>query len=191
MNQVTKIEKLLLTRQKVFSLQDISVLWQIQDRRKLLEIIKYYLRTGKLKALRRGLYVIDDSYSKFEIAQKTIPLSYISLYTALAKYGISFQVYVDIHCVSLASRFITVDNVNYRYHKISSEIFLNSMGIIKENNYMIASPERAVCDTLYFYPKSAFDELSMLSKDKLLETVMIYNNKSLVLKVKKMIKDYL
>lgn len=191
MNQTTKIEKLLLTQQKVFSLQDISILWQIQDRRKLLEIIKYYLRVGKLKALRRGLYVTQDSYSNFEIAQKIIPLSYISLYTALAKHGISFQAYTDIHCVSLVSRYIRLNDFNYRYHKLNSEIFLNPMGINKENNYAIADPERAVCDTLYFYPKSAFDELSIISKDKLLETARIYNNKSLVLTVNKLIKDCL
>ena len=44
MSELKKIELLIASRQSVFTTQDLGLVWQIADRRKLFEIIKYYLR---------------------------------------------------------------------------------------------------------------------------------------------------
>ena len=190
MKQVTKFESLILSQKNIFSLQDINAVWKIASRKKLLELIKYYIRTKRLMPLRRGLYAINTNFSELEIAQKLIPLSYISLYTALGIHGINFQYYQVIHSIAIASKKITSKNCNFIFHQIKTDIFYNATGLINEGHYTIASPERAICDTLYLYPQASFDNLSAISKNRLKKVIHIYENKRLLKSIHKLIKDY-
>ncbi len=186
---MTKLEKLILSDKNIVTIQDLSVIWNIDDRRKLLEAIKYYVRKGRLKIIRRGVYGASDSYDNFELAQKINPLSYISFYTALSYHGISFQFYETIHSMAQNTKNISAGGSIFSYHKIKSDIFFNSLGIEKMKRYMIASPERAVCDTLYLKSRIAFDNIMKLNVKKLLDISKIYNNKRLETDIKSIVKD--
>jgi predicted transcriptional regulator of viral defense system len=94
---MSKIAQLYQTKKNIFTIQDLGVIWQQDQRSKLIESIKYYLRKGPLKKIQRGLYYLGEDYDNFELAQKIIPASYISFYTALAKHGIIFQYYKTKH----------------------------------------------------------------------------------------------
>lgn len=48
MNNQTNIEKLITSGKKVFTTDDLAVIWQISDRDKLIQRIKYYLRNHRL-----------------------------------------------------------------------------------------------------------------------------------------------
>ena len=77
----------------------------------------------------------------------------------------------------------------FYYHKIATDILLNQNGIIREKLYTIASPERAVCDSLYLDKRISFDNLGGLDANKLRELSLIYKNKRLVCDVNNLIKE--
>lgn len=183
-----KIELLIASGQSVFTTQDMGLLWQISDKRKLFEVIKYYLRSKRLKSIYKGLYTLPEirTPTPNEIAQKLVPLSYISLATALAHHGINFQYDSAVHSVSLTCRRYEINGQAYAYHKIKDFVFFDQAGLEKGTTYTVASPERAVCDTLYFFPAWSFDNLDKINKEKLLELGAIYRNKALARRVKKL-----
>lgn len=182
---MTKIALLLRSNQNIFTAQDLSVFWNVNTKKKLWENIKYYLRTGALIQLKRGLYCLEEKKNEFELAQRVFSPSYVSFYTALAANGIVFQYYSTIHSMAQKTRTIKIKDQIFKYHQIKPEVFLNPLGIEKKKNYLIAGKERAICDSLYLVPSLAFDNLSDLNKEKLLIIAKIYGNKKLEKEIKK------
>lgn len=187
---MTKIESLLVSKKNLFSLQDLAVIWKVQESKKLKEQIKYYLRKGRLHQIKRGIYSLKKEYSDLDLAQKLIPLSYITFHTALSIQGINFQYYTEIHSSSLKSRRIKVDNKIFVYHKIPQQAFYNDLELLKKATYTIASPERAIVESLLFVSKMGFDHIDNIDKDKLIKIAKIYENKRLEARVKELIKQY-
>ena len=183
---MTKIEKLLSTRKSVFTVDDLSVLWQQPNRRKLWAVIRYYLRVGKLIKIHSGIYALG-SFTPFEVAQKLITPSYISFHTALGIHGINFQLYQTIHNVALISKTITTKGQQYTYHQMKDNIFFNEIGLIKEDVYSIASPERAICDSIYLSPHITFDNLDDIDLDKLQTIASIYQRQTLLKRIKQIL----
>ena len=160
------------------------------ERNKLLELIKYYVRKGRFKTIKRGIYFVGKQYNKFELAQKIIALSYISLRTALGVHGLVFQYQSTIECISLKSRNLTIGKQKISYHKIKADIFFNSLGLEQKENYVIASMERAICDSMYFYPNISLDHVpSKIDIKKLRQISKIYDNKSLEKRISQFIKQ--
>ena len=111
-NQITNIEKLATSGKKVFTIEDLAVLWQIPERRKLIERIKYYLREKRLIHIAKGVYAYGQDYTSMDVAQKLVPLSYISLYTASQLHGLTFQYYTSVYSISLRSKTYTIQDSN-------------------------------------------------------------------------------
>lgn len=185
---MTKIEKLLISKKTVFSVDDLAVLWSMSERKKLWESIKYYLRIGKLTKVYSGTYVLNPDYSELELAVKLFYPTYISFHTALGIHGINFQHYQSIHSMALASKKIKVGQKTFVYHQLRDEVFFNETGVEKNNNYRLASPERAVCDSLYLAPSMTLDVLDEVNFDRLLRLVEIYKNKSLQKRVLELVE---
>jgi hypothetical protein len=184
----TKAEALLRSGENIFNLQNLSVLWNIANQSKLIELVKYYKNTGRLIQIRNGIYAKNANYSPLELAQKAIPLSYITGLTALNQYGMSFQYYDFTECSSLSSRKLKIGNHNLIYHKLPSIVFFNPLGLEQKEGYIIASPERAVCETLLFYPGSGIERVEELNQNKLLQIASIYQNGRLFRRIQKLIK---
>jgi len=55
-----------------------------------------------------------------------------------------------------------------------------------QQGYAIASAERALCDRVYLTPGYYFDNLRSINRDKVEEIASIYNNKRLLLEIKKL-----
>jgi hypothetical protein len=187
---MTKIEKLILSGKSVFNLQDLAVLWEITDRVQLVEIVKYYLRNQRFSSIRRGLYTLNENYSELDLAQKLVPLSYLTFHTALNFYGINYQFYNQTHSSSLVSKTLEIGDKTFTYHKLKPDIFYNQIGLVQKDNYTIASPERAICESFLFANSPAFDHLNQVSKTELLKVSQIYGNLSLEKKIQKLIKLY-
>lgn len=188
---MTKIEILLASNQTVFTTQNLAVLWDIPEVKKLWEVIKYYTRAAKIRLIKRGIYVLIDPnkpYTPFELAQKIIPISYISLSSALSVAGIRFQYDTQIYAMAAKSKTYHVDRVTIRYHQIKESILLHPLGLVQKENYVIASPERAIGDTLYLYPKTGFDNLHEINTDRLREVAPIYGNKRVEADIKTLIR---
>ena len=186
--KITIMEKLLLSGKKVFTISDLAVIWQISERRKLIERIKYYLRMNRFIHVYKGVYAYGSDYTPLDIAQKLIPLSYISLYTTSQMYGLTFQFYSSIYCVSLKSKKYTINKQSYIYSKVKETIFYNPIGLINNGRYIMADKERTICDCLYVFPGFAFDNLKGIDTEKLYALSRIYNNKRLEREVDGIIK---
>ena len=175
--------------QTVFSLKEISMLFPGFIYKNLKSKLSYFVSTGKLKRLRKGIYA-KENYNFLELANKIYTPSYISLETVLEKEGIVFQKYKTVFVSSYLSRRIKVENQEIFYRKIKDEILLNSLGINEENYYFIASKERAFLDAVFLYKDYHFDNLRPLDWEKIKEIEKIYSSKVLVKRVTQYYKIY-
>ena len=191
MTKMTKIENLILSGKNIFSLQDLAVQWNIVEHRKLVELVKYYLRQKRILPIKKGLYSINKSYSDLELAQKLVPISYVSYHTALSFYGVNFQFHSEIHSCSLKSKTIQIGEKKFVYHKIPDQVFYSGVGLVQENNFTIANLERTICDSLLINKNIGFDHLDNINAEKLIEISKIYKNKRLENSLNKLTKQQL
>jgi len=180
MIQRSKIEQLLESNQKVFSIEDLAHIWSENDFVKVKELAGYYADNNRIFRIKNGLYSVIEKPDILEVAQHLVSPSYISYHTALSIHGINFQFYSDIHCISHRKRIIKVQGSTVIYHQIKPEILFNPIGIMAEKGYNLASPERAMCDSLYLSPGLGFDNLNKINVETLFEIAEIYSNKTLV-----------
>jgi len=167
------------SKKTVFSMNDLILIWK-EENKDLVKLRAHrYLKAGKLKSIRRGFYVKNDDYDKDELATKIYKPSYISFETVLGRAGVTFQYYESILVASYLSREITVNNQKYIYSKIKDTVLTNSIGIEHNDNYSIATPERAFLDILYLHKTYHFDNLSPLNWEKVYEILPIYNSKKM------------
>jgi len=152
--------------------------------------LNYYVNAGKLIRIRRGLYVKDKNYDKYEFATRILRPSYVSFETVLGSVGMTFQYYSQIFVASYIKRDIICDGQEYTFRKINKTILINPAGIDQGGEYSIASKERAFLDTIYRSKDYHFDNLSPLDWDKVFEILPIYNNKRMSKKVQKYYKHY-
>jgi len=179
------ILKLIRSKNTVFTTNDICLLWGESNASFVKKKIYRYLKAGKIYSIRRGIYAKDRDYNKYELATKIYTPSYISFETVLAKAGVIFQLYGQIFVASYLTREIIADGQNYSFKRIKESILINKIGIDIENNYYIASPERAFLDVIYLNKDYHFDNLINIDWDKVYEILPIYGgNKRMGKKVK-------
>lgn len=174
------------SKNSVFSVKDIALLWGESNTELVKMRIYRYTKAYKLHSIRRGLYAKDKNYKKNELATKVYTPSYISFETVLGKAGVTFQYYSQIFVASYLTREITADEQTYSYRKIRESILTNNAGIEHKDNYSIATPERAFLDVVYLNKNYHFDNLSVLDWNKVMEILPIYSNK----RMEKEVKDY-
>ena len=175
---------LLRSNKTIFSTKEIALLWNEENSAAVRNRLNDYVKNGKLIRLRRGLYSKDKNYDKFELAVNIYTPSYISFETVLYKAGAIFQYYNSIFVASYLTRDVNVDNQKYSYRKIKDTILTNQSGIKRNNNYYIASPERAFLDVVYLNKGYHFDNLSPIEWDKVFEILPVYKNKAMEKRVK-------
>jgi len=175
---------LLRFNKTIFSTKEIALLWNEENSVAVRNRLNDYVKNGKLIRLRRGLYSKDKNYDKFELAVNIYTPSYISFETVLYKAGAIFQYYNSIFVASYLTRDVNVDNQKYSYKKIKDTILTNQSGIKRNNNYYIASPERAFLDVVYLNKGYHFDNLSPIEWDKVFEILPVYKNKAMEKRVK-------
>ncbi len=155
------IKKLLRKKrgQTVFTLSDIAAITNKEADENLISNIHYYVKTGQLIRLSKGIYALDKEYSIWEFANRLRKPSYISFYTILQKEGIVFQPYYTIFLASNRSEEIKKGKEIFRYRKLKNDILLNTMGIVEENGVTVATQERALLDKVFLDGEEYFDNL--------------------------------
>lgn len=174
------------SKSTVFTVNEIALLLGDLNRDNLKARINYYVKTGKLLSLRKGIYA-KRGYNPLELAVKVFTPSYVSLETVLEGEGVIFQKYDTIFAVSYLSRAITVDSRRFRYRRIREDILINKEGVELKGGYAIATKERAFLDVLYLYKNYYFDNLDVLDKDIIREMLEIYKSNTLKEKVEDII----
>lgn len=190
MNKGDFISALLRRGQSVFSSKEIALLWGDTADTAFRKRLSSYVKSKKLHAIRKGIYAKDKQYDRFELATKIHSPSYVGFETVLAMHGIIFQKHDRIFVASYQTREIKCDGNIFSFKKIKDQILMNPLGIIQENNYSIASLERAFLDTLYLNKNYHFDNLSALDQKKVEELLKIYENKRMGKTVEKLFKNF-
>ena len=182
-SNMNKIARVQASSKKVFSAQDLGVLWGYSDETKLFETIKHYVRTGQIYALARGLYsknkyseqdLRNDERLQYEIANKLVPNSYVSLWSVLKKEGVVFQYYDEVYSVAERSVERVVLDVKFVYKQVKGSVLLCDLGINNDGGIRLASRERAMGDTVYLYPSVQFEQMENINVKFLAEIRKIY-----------------
>ncbi len=177
---------LMRAKNTVFTTDDVSLIWGEPDTSFVRKKIYRYLKAGKIYSIRKGIYAKDRSYDKYELATRIFTPAYVSFETVLGQSGVTFQYYGQIFVASYLTREIKVDGQKYSYRKIKDSILTNSAGIEAEENYSIASPERAFLDVVYLNKDYHFDNLIGMDWDKVHEILLAYGgNKRMERKIKR------
>jgi len=173
----------------VFKLNDIAMLTGETNFEALNKKLNYYVRTGKILNLRKGIYA-KLNYNLEELACRIFLPSYISLEYVLQKSGVVFQYSSEITSVSYLSRNVEINNQAFSFRKIKNNLLMNTLGIIQnQNSVNIATPERALLDMLYLNANYHFDNLNSLDKSLLINLLPLYNSKTISQRLNKIIND--
>lgn len=147
-------------------------------------LLKRYKNKGYIKNPKRNLYFFPDNPpSAFSLAYKMYAPSYISFETALSLYGIIPEVtYSVVSATSKPTREFIFEKIMYKYLKIKTPAFT---GYTKKGDYLIADPEKALVDYLYFVAvegKTLNDRLdiSKLNFQKIMWYAALFQNNNLV-----------
>ncbi len=165
-NDIKKIDELYFTYQDVAKILSIS-----EDSARVL--CARYVKQKYLIRLKRNFYILKERWDsitpnqRFELANILQVPSYISLVTALSFYEYTTQVQQKfIESISLYRTFTKdIEGVVFNYSKIKNDFYFN---FSKKNNIFIASPEKALIDSLYLSYLGKYNlDLSSLNLEKI------------------------
>ena len=172
------LRKLFNSGKTVFSSEDLGKILEIINKNYLKVVLSRLAKRSDLTRIKKGLYVINEHYNNFELANKLKRPSYISIETVLFNNNVIFQDYSKkITSVANNSYKETIKGVDFFYYKIKDEILTNPSGLVFDDNFVIASIERAVCDMIYLSKNFYFDNLENINKNRLKEISQIYNKR--------------
>lgn len=174
------IARLYASSKAILTVKDIALIWEEANTANLLSKIKYYAKQGPLIRLTRGVFAKDKNYNPKELAASLYTPSYISFETVLREAGIIFQHHDAIFVASPYPVTKKIDNHLIMFRKLKNSVLYSGLGVKQENNYSIATPERAFLDTIYLSPKFYFDNLRSIDWEKCNKIVKIYDNKQLI-----------
>ncbi len=184
------LDVLLRSPKTVFSTKDVALLWGEERENRVSGRLNKYVKAGKLVRVRRGIYVKDKNYNRFELVTRIYTPSYISFETVLTRAGINFQYYGNIFVASYVTREIEVDGQKISFVRMKDYVLSNTAGIEHSEDYSIATQERAFLDRIYISKDYHFDHLDSLDWDKVFQILPIYNNKRMIKKVNEYLEHY-
>lgn len=183
------IYRLLESKQTVYSLNEIAIIGEEKNSANLKSKINYYVKSGLILNIRKGFYA-KRNFNIEEFACKLNAPTYISLDYVLQKEGLIFQYSNVITSVSHLSRVINIEGYQIEYRKVKNSVLLNSIGIRRlSTGINIATPERAVLDSLYLNKAGYFDNIEKLNFDLMEKILEIYQSKAIKKLYKKTFKN--
>ncbi len=168
------LKAILRSNKTVFTFKDLLLMWEGVNVVSARKRVNYYVQTGNLYAVRRGIYAKDKNYDRFELATKIFTPAYISFETVLGKAGITFQYYSQIFVASYQTKELVADQQKFVFKTLKGSLLTNSAGVENKENYAIAAPERAFLDVVYLSRDYHFDNLSAINWDKVNDILPIY-----------------
>ncbi len=158
----------------VFSLADFRRLFAIKNAQTLYKKIQRLEKDGVIEFLVKGKYLFilnNSTTADYEIANFLYPQSYVSLESALSYYGIITGFPYGTTSITVKKpRTFKCQGREFNYSQIAPALYF---GMEKDKNFLIASPEKALIDYIYFGNKGLrgqdFDEMdfSIIDRKKL------------------------
>ena len=184
------VAKIYQTPKTVLTSMDLALIWQESNSKKLKAKIAYYVKQQSLLRLTRGVFAKDKNYNRKELATSLYSPSYLSFETVLREAGVIFQHYETIFVAAKWPKTVTIDKQAFSFRKLKDEVLFNPSGILINDSYSIATPERAFLDMIYLFPGYYFDNLGVLDWTLCEKLVKIYKNKQLEKRFLKYRKNY-
>lgn len=151
-NLAVATKKLYESGLKLFTARNLKELLEVNKRDTAFSVIRRFIKNGLLVRIERDKYSFTGvRVHDFLLANFLYPPSYISLETALNFHGILSQFPYEI--ISISSRKTakkTIEGKSYVYIHLQKSLF---WGYEKRGDYLVASPEKAILDQLYFIAK--------------------------------------
>lgn len=185
-NPILVQNKIKKTGLKLFSVLDYQKILGVKNYSSARSSISHYIKLGIIQKARKGLYFLTDNPpSEFEIANKLYQPSYISFETALSFYGIIPEtIFEIISATPKITRAFAVNNLKFSYKKIKKDCFVGYQPKkIRNAIILIAEPEKALADLLYFVALGKRDfsyervSLKKIKKQKLMNYAKGFKNK--------------
>lgn len=172
----------ILARQKnaVFHTSDLARLWGITNTNSLYTLLKRYNEKGILLRIYKGLYSLrkPEDLDPLLLGAKALhSYCYVSTETILVNEGVITQMDYEYTFISEYSRKFEIGENRYRSRQLQKQYLFNSEGIYKKNGILMATPERALADLLYFHPDIYLDGIKLIDLRKLndLQSTIGYN----------------
>jgi len=148
-----------------------------------------YVKDGLFVRIKNNFYVLEESWERllagdfFKISNYLQVPSYISFMTALSYYEISTQVQRDFfESASLKrSAKFSARGVDFNFYKLKKKYYF---GFIKKNDLFIATPEKALVDSIYLdsFGKYSVDasslDLRKIDKDKVKQIIKVFPSRT-------------
>ena len=153
---------------------------------------------GLFVKLRNNFYAIKDSNpSQYLIANKMYQPSYISLQKALSHYGIIPEVVYAVTSVTakISREYATPKGV-FIYQRIKKKAFTGyGLRLIDKDKVLIATPEKALADYLYFVDLKLVSlndrlEVKHIKKSELIGFVKLFERPSMLKLVNDIYVEY-
>lgn len=167
------------SKQTVFTSREIALLIGAKSMNTLKSKLAYYVKTGRLIRLRRGMFAKNKTYDRNELAVRIYTPAYLSFETVLARTGVIFQYYESLFVASYLSREVIVAEQKIVYRKLRDDILGNQKGLVDRGYFFEATKERAFLDRLYLFPEYYFDNLRGMDWDVCKEIAPIYKSRKL------------
>jgi len=177
-------EEILKKNLKIFSPRDLVYLFDI-SKRSASGFLSYHTnKTKGILKIKKNLYCLKKNIpSDFFIANKIYEPSYISLETALSYYSLLPEVVYSITSVTTKkTNLIIFNQKQFSFQKIKKQAFTGyQLTKIGDEKVLIAEPEKAVVDYLYFVflkikKVNERVDLSGLNKKRLFYFVKLFEN---------------
>jgi predicted transcriptional regulator of viral defense system len=155
MEAISKLDAIKILHQKkvtFFDVVDARKIFGIEKNKTLYVLLQRLEKDGVVNRIVNGKYHFAlKEYHEFELANFLINPSYISLESALSFYGILPQFpYTITSLTPLKTKKINYQDKEYEYSHLDTGYF---WGFLKKDKFLIASPEKAFLDELYFMAK--------------------------------------
>ena len=187
--QKNVLEVILSSPRTVFNVQSLRMLTECEDSQKLTKSLHYYVKEGKIRNPRRGIYT-KATFDEKEMACSLFRPAYVSLEYVLQRSGIVFQYDDTVTSVSYLNRIVEIDDKAYQFRIINPELWIGMDGIEQQDNILIATPERAFLDMIYLSAGNCyFDNLHPLNKIKVKQLLPFYQSKVLTERVTKLLNQ--
>jgi hypothetical protein len=138
-----------------FPLATSTILPILRDYRRPYDKINYWVKSGNLVQVKKGLYVLGQEISNqnphpFLLANQIYGPSYVSLDSALSHFGlIPERVYQTSSVTTRLSKTFITPLGRFDYTQVKSSYFtmgIKNQGSTEAGYYLIASPEKAIWD---------------------------------------------
>lgn len=159
------------SRHLIFTDEDLKLIFPEKPLSQIHNSLTYHLKNGSIKRFKRGVYLLnlirgENSFSKFFLANTLYSPSFISFESALSHWGLIPEAVYEVTsaCFQAKKKMYKTEMGIFSYNYSPLAPFFLEVNKDPENNFLIASPLRALFDLINLQRKD-YETLTELESD--------------------------